>query len=296
MPYEPNSFLIDTERVGSLVVALLQRDVLLPATCLRVSSTDYRGTGGTITLRVPGTRAVQVQENAGDPISYTPVSETPVTFKLSHLYDATQVSDEDLTLAIEDFARQVLSPMVSGIVRGAEDLLADVMNAVTPTDGFTDLSDPVKLEADILGARKLLVDAGVPSGDRFLACGTTVAQTLLTLDKLTRVDSSGTDSALREATIARAWGFTIIESPAIESESMVAYHRSAFAGAFVSPAVPQGAASATEVSDGGIAARVVFDFDPGILSDVCAVSVFAGAKLVDADRVVRISDESPGES
>ncbi len=123
-------------------------------------------------------------------------------------------------------------------------------------------------------------------------CGSSVAATLLTLDKLTRVDASGTDTALREATIARAWGFTIVESPAIEAESMLAYHRSAFAGAFVSPAAPRGAASAIEVSEGGIAARVVFDFDPGTLSDVCAVSVFAGAKLIDEDRVVRIAEES----
>ena len=73
---------------------------------------------------------------------------------------------------------------------------------------------------------------------------------------------------------------------------MLAYHHSAFAGASVSPAAPRGAASATEVSVGGIAARVLFDFDPGILSAVCAVSVFAGARLIDKNRVVRIAEES----
>jgi len=283
-------FLIDTEKISELVVALLARDIVLPATVNRVPQVDYRGSGGTVTVRVPQRRTAQEQETPGAPINYSGIDETPVTVTVKHLYDASQVTDEDSTLALADFARQVLQPMVSAIIEGAENELASVMNAVTPSFGWTDLSDAAKTEADVLAAREALTKANVPVGNRFLAVSPEVASVLLTLDKLSRVDASGTDSGLRDATIGRVYGMQVVESNALDAETAVAYHSSGFAFATLSPAVPQGAASASQAVENGVAVRVVYDFSPDILSDVIAVSTFCGGAFVDAARVVRIGE------
>ena len=285
-------FLIDTAKISELVVALLARDIVLPATVNRVPQIDYRGSGGVVTIRVPQRRTAQEQESPGAPINYSGIDETPVTVTVKHLYDASQVTDEDSTLALMDFGRQVLAPMIGAIKEGAEDQLAGILNAVTPSFGWTDLSDATKTEADVLLARQTLTQANVPVGNRFLAVSPEVASVLLQLDKLSRVDASGTDTGLRDATIGRVYGFDVVESNALSPESAVAYHSSGFAFATLSPAVPQGAASASQAVENGVAVRVVYDFSPDILSDVIAISTFAGAALVDADRVVRIADES----
>jgi hypothetical protein len=287
-------FLQDTERISSLAVELLARSIVLPGTVSRVPGTDYRGTGGTITLRVPQRRTALEQANPGDAITIGAIDETPVTFDLSHWYDAVRVSDEDLTLSIEDFGRQVLQPMIAAIAEAGEDRLAAAMNAASAsaTIEFGLSPDPSADENVILAMREELTANDVPAGGRFLAVAPDIASRLLKIEKFSRVDASGAPTALREATLGRLYGLTVVESNALDAGSALAYHRSGFAFATLAPALPQGAASASASIAQGIALRVVYDYSVSILSDAVAVSTFGAGSLVDADRVVRVETGS----
>jgi len=283
-------FIVDTEQVASLAVDLLKRELVLVATVSRVGADDYKGSGGRTTLRVPVRRTAKTQPTPGDPIDYTAVDEVPVPFDLVHLYDAVRLTDETVTLDIVDFGRQVLEPMVSAVAEGGEGIVADVMNGVVPSFPWTDLTDATKTRDDVLAARELLASADVPSGARYLACSPSVTTALLKIPEFVKANESGSDSALREAIIGRVFSLTVLESSALDPDTAVAYHRSGFAFASLGPALPQGGAAASSAVDGGVALRILYGFDPGILSDIVAISTFAGASLVDADRVVRIGE------
>jgi hypothetical protein len=285
-------FVFDTGKLAELAVAVLARDVVLPATVVRTTSLDYRGSGGSVTVRVPTRRTASQQVTAGAPISYTAIDEVPVTVDVEHWFDAAPITDEAATLEITEFSRQVVAPMLAGIVEASEDRLAGAMNLVAPAFGFEDLSDPAKVEADILEAREQLTTADVPAGSRFLAVAPDVATAMLKLDKFSRSDASGSDTALRDAILGRIYGMTVVESNGLLVSSALAYHATAFVFSTLAPAVPEGAAQAAAATEQGISLRVLFDFDPSVLSDVAIVSTFAGAKLLDADRVVRIAEGS----
>lgn len=284
-----SGFVFDTGKLAELAVAVLARDAVLPQTVSRTAELDYRGSGGSVVVRVPRRRTASVQASAGASITpYVPIDEDPVVVSVRHLYDAAPITDESATLELTAFTRQVIAPMLAGIIQASEDELAAAMNGVTESYAFEDLNDAAAVEDDVLRAREELTTNDVPSGSRFLAVAPDVATGMLKLDKFSRADASGSDTALRDAYLGRIYGLWVIESNGLDAGTAVAYHSSGFVFSTLAPAIPEGAAQAAAASEQGISLRILFDFDPSALSDVAVVSTFAGAKLVDADRVVRI--------
>ena len=269
-------------------IALLTRTLVLPMTVTRLPGEDFAGSNGdTITVRVPQPGTARTQSSAGTQIDYDTISETPVDVTLSHLYHATKVTDESMSLELEAFAEQVTRIQVAAVATGAEDELAGVMNTLAMDLSIA--SGGSDVESIVLEAREILGEADVPTGGRWLAVSPAVATYLLKLDKLSRVDAAGTASALRDAIIGRFYGFTVVESNGLTAGTAVAYHESGFAFANRTPVTPRGAADSATASDGGVGMRQIFQYAPDFLSDVSVVSTFAGAALVDADRVVKIT-------
>lgn len=277
-----NTFLT-ANQISSAAIGLLARDIVLPMTVVRVPNSDFGGQAGdTVTIRVRAKVAAREQATPGAAITYDDVTETSVSVALSHLYNGVKVTDEDLNLGIDDFGAQVLEPQAAGIAEGAEQELADVMNALAADASFDLTASDADTESKILGAREALSSANVPAGDRYLAVSPEIATRILSLDKFVKVNESGSDSAFRDATFGRLYGFTIVESNALTSGTAVAYHRTSFAMGLFSPEVPSGAADGAQTTYGGIALRWIRHYDPDILSDRSVLSTFAGAAGVDA--------------
>jgi hypothetical protein len=287
------AFVFDAGRLAGLTVELLRRQIVLPATVQRVAEADFRGTGGSVRLRVPQRRTAREQTTPGDQITTTAVAESAVTFQLRHIYDATTLTDETSTLEIRDFARQVLAPLSSSVAERAEEELAEAMNGLTadPDIRFPATPDIAADEGVVIAAREKLTTNLLPPGDRYLAVHPSIASRLLRSPRFTAVDASGSDSALRNGRLGRLFGLDIIETAALDPGTAVAYHASAFAFAFVSPADAPGAASAQAQVD-GVALRIVQDFDVSRLAEVVAVSTFCGASVVEASRAVRVTTAS----
>jgi hypothetical protein len=103
------------------------------------------------------------------------------------------------------------------------------------------------------------------------------------MDKFTKVNESGSSDALRNAVIGRVYGFNVVETPALEADSAVAYHSSAFVWASKVPANPRGAASSSGAVAQGIGLRQVFQYDAGHAQDQSLLSTYAGAAAVYED-------------
>ena len=208
-----------------------------------------------------------------------------MSLQVKHLYDAVRVHDEQLTLQIADFGRQVLEPMMRSVAIGAEAQVATVMNAVV-----ADASDltQANIQAKVLLAGTDLGNNNVPLTGRYLAVSPKAAEWLLNLETFNDAAASGDTRSVRDGVIGRYRGFTVVESAALTGgalgAAMLAYHESASCGNRA-PAIPNGAAHAEVSVADGIALRTVQDFDAAILSDVAAISTFAGANVVDLARV-----------
>src|SRR5690606_27518808 len=139
---------------------------------------------------------------------------------------AIGVTDEEMTLDIENFGVQVLNPAMSSVTRKVEDLLASEISGAT-------YETTVSLDADdryegLVDARIALNKANVPMGGRFLAVGSSVEAAILKSDRLSKFDQAGDADALREAQIGRIAGFTAVSVPGLDPDLAVAAHQTAF--------------------------------------------------------------------
>lgn len=279
---------LTAKRISRVAIGLLTRTLVLPMTVTRIPGEEFAGDNGdTITVRVPQPGTARTQATPGAAITYDTISETPVDVTLSHLYHAKRITDEELSLEVVDFGAQITTVQTSAVATGGEDQLAGAMNALA-ADGTIALNGS-DVEDKILEARETLGEADVPTSGRWLAVSPGVATFMLKLDKFSRVDASGDDSALREAILGRVYGFTVVESNSLTAGTAVAYHNSGFAFATRTPVTPRGAADSATATEGGIGLRQIFQYDPDILSDASVVSTFAGASLVDANRVFKLN-------
>lgn len=277
--------------ISSLAVALLTRQLVLPMTVSRIPGGEFAGDNGdTITVRVRTPRSASIQTNPGDPITPVALNETPVDVKLSHLYDATRLTDQDLSLNLVDFGVQVTQPQVAAVATGAEDRLATAMNAVAADASFTLAASAADTDAKVQQAREALSEANVPAGDRYLACAPDIITRLLSVDKFVRADAVGDGTAIREATVGRIYGFSVIESNGLTAGTAVGYHMSGFVFANRVPVPPRGLSSqqTATATAGGVGMRQIFQYESLNLRDMSVLSTFAGASVVDADRVFKL--------
>jgi len=277
---------LTAQGIARVAIPLLRRSLVLARTVTMVPLTGFAPPNGeTVTIRVRTPRTARTQATRGAAITYDDQFEVGVDVALSHIYDAYHISDEDLTLTLEDYASQITEPQTVSVATGAEDELADAMNALE-ADGvieFAAEAGATDTKDIILAARQALTEELVPAGDRFCACSPSIVTRVLNVPDFVKVNESGSASALRDAIIGRVLGFTFVESPGLTDDTAVFYHRSGFVFGNKQPAAPRGATSSAGVIGDGIAIRQIFQYDPDVLSDASVLSTFAGASVVVED-------------
>lgn len=277
--------------IAGVALELLTRQLVLPRTVTMIAPEDFSGpNGGTITVRVPQPSASRTQASPGAALTADDVSEIPVDVSLSHLYHLKNVTDQEMSYSIEDFARQVTRPQIEAVAAGAEALLAGVMNGLSvESDTYTfDTSSPTggedaETRRVLLAARKFLSDNDAPPTDRWLACGTSIYNRILKLITPISIGEGDFGDALRSAIVGRIYGFNVIESPSLDATEAVAYHKSAFVMAVKAPVNPRGATESFAVSNQGVALRQVFQYAAATAQDQSLISTLAGAAAVYED-------------
>lgn len=282
---------IKADKLAATALGLLQREIILPALVWRDAGGSFVGAAGdTITVRVPArttarTRALRgargtASEGEGI-ISMDDLVEHSVDVTLDEdIYSAVPVTDEQLTLDISDFGAQVLAPQVRAVAEGLENKLAALMENATYATTISGITSSNVFDS-MVDARKALNVANVPMNDRIVVLGPGLESVFLKDDHLNMVDQSGSDSALRDATIGRIAGFgQVVVSNAIPEGVGYAFHRTAYVLSTQVPAVPAGATFGNSMSSNGLAMRVLRDYDLRNLSDRQVVDCYAGVNIV----------------
>jgi len=273
---------LTAQGISSLAIELLTRSLVLPSTVSRIPGGEFAGANGdTITVRVPQPGSARTQATAGATITYDDVTEIPVDVSLSHLYHGKLVSDEEMSLQLEDFGRQITRIQVDAVATGAEDELTTVMNALAADSSFALSGSDTDTENAIIAASETLDSNNAPAGDRYLAVSPQIKSRILKI--LDAADKAGDASALRRAVIGQLYGFTVVASNALTAGTALAYHRSGFAFANRVPVAPRGANDSATATAGGVGLRQIFQYVPDKLSDASVVSTFAGAAAVYED-------------
>lgn len=272
---------IKAEKVVRTALGILEREVLLPSLVWRDAGGDFRGAkGDAITVRLPAYAVANRRTlRSGAARAKSSLHERKVILTLTEdIYMDVPITDEQLTLDIEEFGTQVLNPVLGGVARGLEDVLVETMTGATyATEIEIDLAD---LKGTVAAARKALNDAEVPAGDRTLLVGSAVEAELIQLDNFVKADESGSTSTLRDATIGRFYGFTVVSSNRIAPDEAYAFHKTAYVLSQRAPIVPAGAPWGATHSFAGMAIRTVRVFDPDEVEDRFVTDAWVGANIV----------------
>lgn len=279
-----NAFL-KPEVIANAALGILQREIVLPQLVWRYGVADFKGAkDDTITLRVPAIRKAKTRVmRSGSALVAEDLTEVGVDVTLdTHVYDLANITDEELTLDIADFGSQVLQPQIRGVVEEIEDAVVGALEGATVGAGqdlvVSSSADPYDT---FLTARKRLNTRNVPRDGRIAVLGANVEEWALKSDHISKVDESGSDSALRDAQIGRIAGFQTVGSNAVDPDEAFFFHRTAIALAIVAPVVPAGATFGQGVANGGIGLRWLRDYDPTYARDRSLVDAFVGASSVE---------------
>lgn len=295
-----NSY-IKAASIVQAAVLLLERDIVLPRLVWTQPEANFYGAlDDTITLRVP---AVLTTTNramrSDDQLVAQTLTETSVPVKLDrHIYSLLNIRDEELTLDIRDFAAQVLSRQMRAVAEGAETVIASAITGATWEADPVDFAEGTDKGYDVLiKAGRELNKLNVPRSERVFLCGANVEAALFADDRVVKANEAATDSALREATIARLAGFTVVGSNAIDPDDAYAFHRTAIAFANVAPALPEGAAMKARTATESFALRYLRDYDPTASNgpvDRTLVDAFVGAVSIEDGATASVESNKRG--
>ena len=283
---------IKATSIAAQALGLLEREIILPGLVWRDAGGSFaHAAGDTISIRVPArttarTRTLRGARGAASEgtgiITMDDLTETKVDVTLdTDVYNAVPITDEELTLDITDFGAQILQPQVRAVAEGVENALVAEMTGAAFPAGHTLTLDTTEPYNTVVDARVALNKANVPMSERYLVVGSDMEGVFLKSEHLNRVDQSGTDSALRDATIGRLAGFNaVVVSNALPADEAYAFHRSAFVLSMVAPNVPDGASFGARRSAYGMGMRWIRDYDFRNVQDRSLLDAYIGTNIV----------------
>jgi len=272
-----------------------------------------RKQGDAITIRKPAVFVAQEYDRTQG-INIQAAQEGSVNMSLNHFADVSfAVTSEDMTLKVEDFDTQLLTPAMEAVSQKIDrdilalrdDITQEVGAVAEDTDGedhnYTGGHYPWSDSRVLIEAGAVLDLKKVPSLQRSVVTGPTTKARWTAEKTWRQADKRGSTEGLLEASLgSRVSGFDPYWSQNIgqpaqsppsgqpTTEVNVAFHRTAFALAFRPLELPQGAIDAAMVPYKGFALRVVRDYDVNLKQMVISIDCLYGTKTLDANRAVLI--------
>lgn len=261
--------------------------------------------GNTINIRKPATFTAQAFNRANG-IQLQDATEDSIPVVLNTIPDVSfAVTDEDMTLKIDDFDERLLTPACEAIVQFVDLAILALRSGVTQVAGThanasADGQTWDKPEVLIEAKRRLDLNK-VPSRDRYAVVGPTTSSKWLNTELLKHADKSGSTEALREGSIGKnLFGFETYQtgnvgqpagSPATgqpTTEIGLAFHKSALALASAPLELPPAGAGvdAAVRNFKGLSLRVTHGYDQKHKQQVVSVDFLFGVKLLDPLRAV----------
>lgn len=287
---------LKAEKIVSQGLGLLQRELVLAGMVGRYTEADFRGAkNDTITIRIPSLLKGREYEwrTRTAPIEIDELNEYSVPVTLDkHVYNAVQITDEELTLDIMSWGEQVARPQIRAVAEVLEGYIATAMENANYRHEVDFVEDDPEVVPDsrafyraAVKARQYLNMENVPASGRVIVLGANAEAAALNSGHIVKANEADSDSALREAIIGRIAGFTVIGNiNSVDPDFAVAMHPTAFALANVAPVVPDGASAGARMVFDSLAMRWIRDYDSDYLRDRSVYSAFAGAASIEDGR------------
>jgi hypothetical protein len=124
---------IKAAQIVQAAALLLQREIVLPATRVDPARRQLPGAlNDTVTLKVPAVLASRTRTlRASAAGGRHPDRDQRPGRPRQHVYSLLNITDEELTLDIADFAAQVLAPQMRAVAEGMENSIVDALENAT---------------------------------------------------------------------------------------------------------------------------------------------------------------------
>ena len=252
--------------------------------------------GDTITIRKPAT--FEAKEFTTE-VVVQDATEGKVPVKMDKLLDVTfAVTSKELTMNIVDFSAQFIVPAMQAFADKIDGYLLALEKDIT--DNRVDHTKGAIAVADIIAARKFLVDAKAPSTERRFVYGSQAEADLLNTEAFTNASAVGDNgTALKEASLGRKYGLDFycdqnVQKTTAETANYtpsIAFHKNAFALVTRQLEMPLGAPKAFSTSYDGFGLRVVQGYDQKTKTDTVSIDMLCGVKTLDKSLAAVITDK-----
>ena len=276
-----NTF-ITPQIVAREALMVLRNNAVLANLVHRDYSSEFvAGVGDTVTIRKPA--KFEAKEFSATTEAQA-VTESKVDVKLDKLLDVTiDVTAKEMTLRIEDFSQQILTPAMQAFADKIDKYIIALADAIS-TNKVTAAGESVTV-ADVVDARAFLTKNAAPLTERRFVYNTSVESALLKTDLFVNASAVGdAGTALREASLGRKFGMDFYVDQNMDTASTahaVAFHKNAFALVTRMLELPQGAAKAAIMNYDGFAIRVVYGYDMSKKTDTISLDMLCGVKTLD---------------
>ena len=261
---------------------------------------DFTGKqGDTVTIRKPATFTAE-EFNRSSGVTIQNADEDSTTVQLSKIANVSfAVTDEEMTLEVEDFENQLLVPAMEAIVQKVDGDLAEALIDAAETSGGGGTSTMSSVASDaIVGARTKLGRNKLPSTDRHAVLSPEGAGVALADTLFVQADKSGATDGLREGSIGRVFGFDTYESQVFGYGSGdkgqadgVAFHRSAVTLAVRPLDVPRGLPTDKVAVENykGLSLRTTYSYNSSKKQDEVSCDLLYGIATTRKEGAVQLS-------
>nr|WP_082559075.1 P22 phage major capsid protein family protein [Kitasatospora sp. MBT66] len=301
-PNRANAFQNPDKLVGQALANLKDSVVLAGMFDRRAASEFVNATGQVINVRRPARlkgaeEAIDAKRKFNDTSTWIQsenLNEGLMPVKIdTHAYSAVDLSDAELSLDLLSFGEQVMVPQVDSITERLENKVATAMTE------FPEVATAAKIPVDLAKApsdeaagqmirkslarlRVQLNKENIPAEGRTAVLGSEAAFYLLNDPNILKANESANGgAALRESTIGRIHGFTLVESTndKLSPMGVYAFHRSAIQLVSGAPSVPESAKGGRQDAD-GFSLRWIKDYNSGAAMERSFLSSYWGTTLV----------------
>lgn len=269
--------------VVQTAVEILQRQRVLQALVTTDGLGDFGGSANdTINIRIPAIAGAHTRtlRSSDRTLETDDLVEHTIPVQLTeHVYSAIKLTDEQRTLDIADFARQVAMPQVSAMAYKLEDLVAELIDS--PDYGTPIAIDPDDTFPAFVDGRRALNDNNVPDQNRVLVVGSAVEAAILKDKQYRYADQAGDNNALRRAFLGEIAGMRAFRSNAVDPNAAYIWHPTAFVYVQRAPRASEGVVASASYAADNVALRWLADWSYSEIGLRSLVDVFTGYKVIE---------------